>query len=459
MGVFGKACLCAAALVFVATQGKAEPSESLGYMTPFAIEGLGVGTPVVPNSPQYKRYRCKPSEQYENSVTCKFSETKEGIHKVITILHLYNNIVTYINKSVDPASFTRKGVEGEIRRLSQRFGSGPRIYSSKVGLIAAWGDIKLQQLTQNDLAVLAQDQNPNLGFLVDYLMNFHDSAKAGLPVYRLGGGKGFVWIAKFDDNVNEGVLRFLAADPSQMKLGALERPEPPPPRPAQEHHDAAPPEQPDTKSAERVSTGSGFFVSRDGGFVTNAHVIEDCKTTIRVKADDAPFMDARIIATDAANDLAILRLDMKMKKVAVLREGIRLGEGVAAFGFPHADILSSSGNFTQGSITALSGMGDDSRYLQLSAPVQAGNSGGPLLDRFGNVVGVVSAKLNALKVAENGGDLTQNVNFALNSAVLATFLRANRVTFDVASPEGQKALDPPDIADQARAISGFVVCK
>jgi S1-C subfamily serine protease len=426
-------------------------------MTPYAIEGLGVGMPVVPNSPQYKRYKCKPSEQYENSVTCRFTETIEGIHKVITILHLYNNIVTYINKSVSPASFTKQAIEREIQRLSERFGGAPHIYSSRIGLMATWGDIKLQQLTQNDLTILAQDQNPNLGFLVDYLMNFHESARAGLPVYRLGGGKGFVWIAKFDDNVKEGVLRFLAADPSQMKLSAREPPESPS-RPAQEHHEAPASNQPEPKASELVSTGTGFFVARDGSFVTNAHVIEDC-TMVRVKTDDASILDAKIIARDATNDLAILHLDKSPKKIAALRVAIRLGEGVAAFGFPHADILSSSGNFTVGNITALSGMGDDSRSFQFSAPVQAGNSGGPLLDMFGNVVGVVSAKLNALKMAAEGGDLPQNVNFAVKSAILASFLDANRVTFEVAASGGQKPLEAADVADQARAISGFVVCK
>ncbi len=426
-------------------------------MTPYAIEGLGVGTPVAPNSPQYKRYKCKPSEQYEHSVTCRFTETTKGTHKVLTILHLYNNIVTYINKSVSPASFTKQAIEREIQRLSERFGGAPHIYSSRVGLMATWGDIELQQLTQNDLTLLARGQNPNLGFLVDYLMNFHESARVGLPVYRLGGGKGFVWIAKFDDNVKEGVLRFLAADPSQMKLSAAEPPESPS-RPAQEHREIPAPKQPEKSPSEQISTGTGFFVARDGSFVTNAHVIEDC-TMVRVKTDDASVLDAKIIARDAANDLAILHLDKSPQKIAALRVGIRLGEGVAAFGFPHADILSSSGNFTLGNITALSGIGDDSRSFQFSAPVQAGNSGGPLLDMFGNVVGVVSGKLNALKMAAEGGDLPQNVNFAVKSAILASILDANRVTFEAAAAGGQKPLEPADVADQARAISGFVVCK
>jgi S1-C subfamily serine protease len=78
-------------------------------------------------------------------------------------------------------------------------------------------------------------------------------------------------------------------------------------------------------------------------------------------------------------------------------------------------------------------MADDSRYLQISAPVQSGNSGGPLLDQSGNLVGVVSAKLNALKVALKDGDLPQNVNFAVKAAILQTFLNSNRVPFQEGS--------------------------
>jgi S1-C subfamily serine protease len=462
MGQFLKICLSAAALVYISTQAKAE--SSLSYVAPYAVDQLAVGTTVAPNSWQYKRYKCKPSDQYENSIYCRFTETVNGASKIVTILHLYNNIVTYINESVFPKAFTKAGVEREIGSLSRQFGSAPRIQTSSAGLIAIWGDIKLQPLTKSELTILTrleQDESPNMGFLVDYLMDFRKSARANLPVYHLGGDRGFVWVARYGENGNDGVLRVLAADPSQMKLGALEAsrlPTQPAERPTESRHGAPPSNPPDPNAGERVSAGTGFFVARDGSFVTNAHVIEDC-TMVRVKTDDGAILDAQIVARDVANDLAILRLGQSPKKIAALREGIRLGEGVAAFGFPHADILSSSGNFTQGSITALSGMGDDSRYLQLSAPVQAGNSGGPLLDKFGNVVGVVSAKLNALKVAENGGDLPQNVNFALNSAVLATFLHANRVIYEVGASDGQKALDPPDVADLAKAISGFVICK
>ena len=237
--------------------------------------------------------------------------------------------------------------------------------------------------------------------------------------------------------------------------------------------DAAPTEQPQPAALPRdptpepprqkdmVSTGTAFFVSDDGYLVTNAHVVADC-TKVMVKTDDGAVTEAARTATDTTNDLAILKLDLATgkapKRVAALRLGTRLGEGVEAFGFPHSDVLSTSGNFTLGNVSALTGLHDDSRYLQVSVPVQAGNSGGPLLDGSGNLVGVVSAKLDAVKMASASGDLPQNVNFAVKSAVVATFLDANRVTYKTGSPGGT-AMQPADIADAARAMSGFVVCR
>ena len=233
---------------------------------------------------------------------------------------------------------------------------------------------------------------------------------------------------------------------------AVARTEPPAPQPAARPVERAP--QPPKKQG--FTTGTGFFVSSEGHFVTNAHVVADC-TKVMVKTDDGVVHEAARTATDTTNDLAILKLDGTPKRVPPLRLGTRLGEGVEAFGFPHSDTLATSGNFTLGNVTALSGVGDDSRYLQISAPVQAGNSGGPLLDGSGNLVGVVSAKLDAMKMAMNSGDLPQNVNFAVKSAILASFLDANRVEYKTGM--AGKALEPADIADQARAMSGFVVCR
>ena len=136
------------------------------------------------------------------------------------------------------------------------------------------------------------------------------------------------------------------------------------------------------------------------------------------------------MARDTTNDLALLKTSGMSASVAGLRISVRLGEPVAAFGFPLAALLSSAGNFTRGDVTALSGLGDDTRFFQISVPVQPGNSGGPLLDARGNLIGIVTGKLNALKVMEaTGGDLPQNVNFAIKAPVLTNFLEANQITF------------------------------
>ena len=220
---------------------------------------------------------------------------------------------------------------------------------------------------------------------------------------------------------------------------------------------AQPPAVKEPAPKTTVSSGTGFFVSSDGAFVTNAHVIDGC-SEVSVKTSDGLSKPARIAAQDTSNDLALLRVSGKPSAVAKLRVGVRLGEGVAAFGFPHADLLASSGNFTLGNVTALSGMGDDSRRFQISAPVQSGNSGGPLLDQNANVIGVVTSKLDAMKMASAKGDMPQNVNFALKAAILATFLESNGVIFQVGSLS-DTAMQPPDIADRAKAVSGFVLCR
>ena len=205
-----------------------------------------------------------------------------------------------------------------------------------------------------------------------------------------------------------------------------------------------------------TSSGTGFYVTGDGYVVTNNHVVTGC-SSIDVRPAAGPVLKARIAAQDGVNDLALLKVDHTPGKVAALRLGVRLGEPIAAFGFPLTSVLASSGNFTLGNITALAGIADDTRYLQISAPVQPGNSGGPLLDESGNVVGVVTSKLNALRTVAATGDLPQNVNFAIKASALAAFLESNRVTFG--SQPATERLSPPDLADEANAISVLVRCE
>jgi serine protease Do len=119
----------------------------------------------------------------------------------------------------------------------------------------------------------------------------------------------------------------------------------------------------------QVWSGSGFFVSKEGHILTNNHVIEKC-TSIRVFVDQVEPVEAREIASDSTNDLALLSTG-KPTHVAAPRSGTRLGEFVAAFGYPHADLLATSGNFTQGSVTALAGKRLHCRRRATVAPCRA----------------------------------------------------------------------------------------
>jgi S1-C subfamily serine protease len=214
---------------------------------------------------------------------------------------------------------------------------------------------------------------------------------------------------------------------------------------------------PSPKPDHEESSGTGFFVTTDGAMITNAHVIENCET-IQVTPAEGPTGSARIVARDVRNDLALLGTGLSVKKVAAFRPSIRLGEEVEAFGYPLADVLAKSGNFTLGNVSALVGIGEDSRYLQISAPVQPGNSGGPLLDQNGNVVGVVSAKLNALKMMlATNGDIPQNVNFAIKASIVTNFMQANGVAY--ATGAASQPVQPADLADQAKAMSALIECR
>ena len=228
-----------------------------------------------------------------------------------------------------------------------------------------------------------------------------------------------------------------------------------------EGDDSTPPatNEPQTKPSpqtEAISSGTGFFVSLPGYVLTNRHVVEGCRTAT-VSRPGYPISDARIVGADSTNDLALLTTKMGTKVVPSFRMGARVGENIFVYGFPLAGLLSSSGNFTVGNITSVAGLGDDSRIMQISAPVQPGNSGGALLDKSGNVVGVVFSKLNALRLAQVTQDMPQNVNFALKATIAANFLEVNNIATQVGS--NTEILDATEIADRAKQFTVQVTCK
>ena len=126
------------------------------------------------------------------------------------------------------------------------------------------------------------------------------------------------------------------------------------------------------------------------------------------------------------------------------------------YGFPLSGSIASTGNATIGNVSALVGLRDDPRMLQISAPVQPGNSGGPLMDLSGAIVGIVVGKLDAAKVMEVIGDIPQNVNFAIKANVAQGFLENYGIGYETAS--NGKDLSVPDVTELARASSVRVFC-
>lgn len=208
---------------------------------------------------------------------------------------------------------------------------------------------------------------------------------------------------------------------------------------------------------KRNSTGTGFFVAAQGYVLTNHHVIDGC-TNFAVAQSGLATQNARVAASDSKNDLALLHTGLKPAAVPNMRLNVRLGESIFVYGFPLTGLLASTGNFTNGSITAVAGLGDDTTMIQMSAPVQPGNSGGPVIDQYGNVIAVVVSKLNALRIAKlTAGDIPQNVNFAIKSLIAMSFLEANSIATATAGATA-KPLDPTDIAERARAFTVQIAC-
>ena len=205
------------------------------------------------------------------------------------------------------------------------------------------------------------------------------------------------------------------------------------------------------------ASGSGAVIGLRGEVLTNAHVVKDC-TQIAIRSSSGDSAGAVVIALDEKNDLAVVRSQTAFSSVAALRDQpIRTGDSVVALGYPLSGLLATTANLTVGNVSALAGLGDDSRYLQISAPVQPGNSGGPLLDASGHLVGIVSAKLNAALVAQSTGDIPQNVNFAIKVQVVRTFLDSKGITYQTARSDHQ--LSPADVGDIARPFTVQIICQ
>jgi len=175
-----------------------------------------------------------------------------------------------------------------------------------------------------------------------------------------------------------------------------------------------------------IGSGSGFFISSQGHIVSNAHVVGSCKKIKVYENGKEILLD--ILGTDTKNDVGLVKGKFKNTKYLNIKsDGAELGEDIVAFGYPLVDTLSDSVKLTKGIVSALAGPNNNFAMIQIDAALQPGNSGGPVLNMNGLVVGIASSGLSKLKMAKEHKILPENVNFAVAAPTIAKFLKANNI--------------------------------
>lgn len=208
-------------------------------------------------------------------------------------------------------------------------------------------------------------------------------------------------------------------------------------------------------------TGTGFFISRQGQVVTNAHVVEHCVST-QVRTTSGSFYPADILARDEALDLALLATPLSPDRPARLRNeytGVEVSEQVMVMGYPQEAAQDGQYRMAYSNVRGLQGMKGESNWLQFDDSVKMGNSGGPLLDYAANVVGVVTGKAtvtrhNALAARD---EVVEQSDFAINLATLRGFLDKNRIHYE--SRDSLMKLSPTQVESSGRAFVVNVLCQ
>lgn len=204
-------------------------------------------------------------------------------------------------------------------------------------------------------------------------------------------------------------------------------------------------------------TGTGFFVTDDGYLLTAFHVVADA-ARIAVRTTAGTFA-ATLVKADKANDVALLKVAGHFSALPVgLSRAMKLGESVFTIGFPNIELQGFAPKLTKGEISSLTGMQDDPREFQISAAVQPGNSGGPLVNQYGNVVGIVEARLADVSTLETTGALPQNVNYAMKSTVLDVLLESlPEISAKLPEPNPIKDRKFEDVEKEAESAVALVL--
>ncbi len=279
--------------------------------------------------------------------------------------------------------------------------------------------------------------------------NVHSTGKPETTVFRVIKGKDALysvqhaWRTVPSDEARDSLSKTNVCDTRDLS------------HPCPSFDTLAPPAQAQPKP--KFSTGSGIIVNDDGYILTNAHVVKSCKS-IAVKPLNADAISAKLDAVDPKNDLALIKTTAGSGNPAQFRpqsNPARLGETVGVIGYPLTGFLSAEPKATFGQINSVAGAGNDYTLLQISAPIQPGNSGGPVLDASGNVIGIVVSQASLALVSKIGA-IPQNVNFAIRGELAQIFMQAHGVRFKAG--EHKKKLRTDELADAGQKSTVLIVC-
>lgn len=212
------------------------------------------------------------------------------------------------------------------------------------------------------------------------------------------------------------------------------------------------------KSPPHGGSGTGFFIA-PRVVITNAHVVEG-RTKITV-AYQGKVRTASISALDKENDVAVLsveEMDADVRPLFVAKSNaVPVGEKAYAYGYPVPDIQGFNAKFTEGIVSSLTGFGDHPRWFQISTPIQPGNSGGPLLDSKGRVIGITSASAIVAEFYRmTGGRLPQNVNLAVKSNYILNLMIGHPEGANLVTGEPAQTLEPSQVAAVAAKAVVFI---
>lgn len=216
-------------------------------------------------------------------------------------------------------------------------------------------------------------------------------------------------------------------------------------------------EEPLVPGRKLASIGTGFFVTNQGHLLTNNHVVEQC-AALTVEATTGANARAEAVAANPAFDLAIVRTSLRPPAIAAFRApgALAAGERADLVGYPTQGVAPITPFFTKGAVHELPNRMPDAARFLIKGDVRGGNSGGPVLDRTGSVIGVIFAKVNTPKIYRETGQVVQDVGIAVRNAVVLDFLNRNGLAWRRAKDGASLARD--EVLDAAKPFIARIGC-